>query len=507
MLPSQLQLENSIENLVDDAVKQIENVKTKLDLYKTSVKKTDKYIHTGEFSSRYFSSEPFYVWKNDEYKDTISKLLSGQKIVLRADVKKSAPDKDAIKFSVIDLHFKTNNKTLQSQMDNLLIGFDVMATHLGNSYYRYADKIYIITSDSQTISYSWETNAAGEPIRRNNVFDKIKEGDLMLSPYTLWELKIINSTRKVTFRDLEVYKDNVDLELSGYGSYVVRNENGFKFSPKAYSSVGKFDEVDICVDSEARNSSECTDMIGRMIRSAQLVEGYDGYMTNGAAPSLWSPLNYACNFLKMHIALNFVQFFINDEESTNVKVNSRLTTKQSTHLASGFTNRKIETAENSIGRVELARSEFMKHEENHRCNCINMDHTENFSFRDLGKSFLPNAEKEESSCFNQCLEVNCTLLLADVVARTVTGEKYDRAFEECLLSPKEKLQMRLNEFAVRSEDDARLNLCNLSRMTDDKESSWLNRVKNYAKSMLQYLGFNKNLGPDDFVEDIRNLFS
>ncbi|KAF8789764.1 hypothetical protein HNY73_007677 [Argiope bruennichi] len=505
MLPSQLQLENDFENLVDGAVKQIDSIKSKLDLYKTSVKKTDKYINTGEFSSRYMSTEPFYVWRNQEYRDTISKLLSGQEVVLRADVKNSAPDKEAIKFSVVELYFKTNNETMQSGINNVIKGFDIMVTHLGNSYYRYADKIYVITCDSQTILYSCEKNTAGEPVRKNMVFDKIKEGDLMLSPYTLWEIKMINSTRKVTFRDLDIYKDYVDIELSGYGSYVLSNVNGFKPADKEYRSVGKFDEVDICIDSEARNSSDCTDVIGRMIRSAHHVQGYDGYTTNGATPRLWSPINYACNFLKMHIAANFVQFFIDEVKHLNININGDLAVKPSTNLK-GI--EKISESSNAggskfVGNTLIKENEISKH------NCIVRGVSFNDCSRCFKKSFLLNATKERNGCFSlsDCLEVNSTLLLADVVTRKITENKYKRATEECLLSPKEKLQIRLENCAIRNDDDAKRHLHILSRMTDDSENSWLSGAKRYAKSIFQYFGLDKNSGPDEFVKDIRTLFA
>ncbi|GIX93758.1 uncharacterized protein CDAR_606301 [Caerostris darwini] len=189
MLPPQLELEKNIENLVSKAAKEVDNMKSKLDLYKTSVKKTDKYIHNGEFNSRYVSSEPFYVWNNQQHKSVISELLSGKTVVLKADVNNSAANKDAIKFSFIDLYFHSRNETIQSRINSTLKGFDVSATHLGNSYYRYDNKIYLITSESQSIVYSCEKNELGEPIRTNNVYDKIKNGDLMLSPYTLWEIK------------------------------------------------------------------------------------------------------------------------------------------------------------------------------------------------------------------------------------------------------------------------------------------------------------------------------
>ncbi|GFS60639.1 uncharacterized protein TNIN_366101 [Trichonephila inaurata madagascariensis] len=224
-LPSHLELEKSLENLAMKAITEIKNLKTKIGLYKISVTENDKSIQSSEFNSRYVSTEPFFVWKNEEHKNIISKLLSGKKVAVKSDVNYSASDKDAIKFTSIEFYFKSKDESLQPELNNVLNGFDVKATHMGNSYYRYKDKIYLITSNSQTISYSFEKNAIGEPIRKNNVFSKIKKGDLMLSPYTVWEIQITSSGGKISFQDLEIYKDQIDLELVGCGSYITTDTN------------------------------------------------------------------------------------------------------------------------------------------------------------------------------------------------------------------------------------------------------------------------------------------
>lgn len=81
----------------------------------------------------------------------------------------------------------------------------------------------MITSPSQTIEYTLEKNANGDPIYRNDVYKKLKRGDLMLSPYAMWKFKLINATDRFFFDRLEKYQDQVNLELIGHGSYVNRN--------------------------------------------------------------------------------------------------------------------------------------------------------------------------------------------------------------------------------------------------------------------------------------------
>ncbi|CAG8791116.1 24257_t:CDS:1, partial [Dentiscutata erythropus] len=44
-------------------------------------------------------------------------------------------------------------------------------------------------------------------------------GELMLSPYTMWKIKL-EPTDKADFSELNKYKKEVDLELVGRGKYI-----------------------------------------------------------------------------------------------------------------------------------------------------------------------------------------------------------------------------------------------------------------------------------------------
>jgi len=211
-----------IEDLASKAIEQIGHVIDKVKNYKTAVQGHDEYIHSGVFNGHHVSSHPFYIWKNEQHKDLISKLLSGQPIVVKADITASAPDKDAVKFNLIEINLKSANATRQQELNNTLKGFKVKATHLGNSYYRYDDQFYVISNPSQVIKYSFEKSATGVPMHSNHVYNKIKSGGLMLSPYAMWKFQLINLTNRITFKQLTMYKDEVDLELVGTGSYVTK---------------------------------------------------------------------------------------------------------------------------------------------------------------------------------------------------------------------------------------------------------------------------------------------
>lgn len=220
-LPGQFAVEGNLDNLVSQAQQEIEKIKHKLLEYKTSIQHQDRYIHNGQFNSDYVSTRPFFVFANANYSQMIGELFAGKEVLVKADILDSAPDKDAIKFSLIDIRFKIADNTTQSKLNEKLNGFKIRATHMGNSFYR-CEKFYSIPSQSQTIEYSFEKDKnTGEPLDQNYVYRKLKQGDLMLSPYTMWKLKLLNAT-SIPFADLAAFADKVDIELNGFGSYLAQ---------------------------------------------------------------------------------------------------------------------------------------------------------------------------------------------------------------------------------------------------------------------------------------------
>lgn len=217
-LPAALERENNFENLVEKSTQQLEKIILKITECNSSINQHDRFIMNGWFNNICDSSRPFYVWKNSMHKEAISKLLSGKKVVLKAEVTKS--DYDAIKFSEIGLSFSSDNKSLSLALHNKLKNFNVKAIHLGNSYYRFKNDIYVFTCQSQDIEFSYEKNENGNPVRTNNVYDKIKSGNIMLSPYAMWEFQLTNSANEAMFSALDEFKELVDLELVGFGSYI-----------------------------------------------------------------------------------------------------------------------------------------------------------------------------------------------------------------------------------------------------------------------------------------------
>jgi hypothetical protein len=222
-LPFQLELKSdTLQDLASKAIEQLDHVKSKVDEYKTAIQRHDAYIFDGAFDSSHDSTHPFYVWKNEENKELMSQLLSGKPIFVKADVTKSVPDKDAIKFNLLEINLKVANATRQEEVNGKLKSFKVKATHMGNSYYRYDGQIYILSSPSQEIQCSFERDPSGLPIHRNQVYNKIKAGDLMLSPFAMWNIQLVqlNNNNETLFNELAKFKDEVDLELVGRGRYI-----------------------------------------------------------------------------------------------------------------------------------------------------------------------------------------------------------------------------------------------------------------------------------------------
>ncbi|GBN84786.1 hypothetical protein AVEN_6331-1 [Araneus ventricosus] len=505
MLPSQLELDNNIENLVENAARQIEAINQKIALYDASIMKGDQYLECEEFSSRYVSTQPFFVWKDEEYRSSISNLLSGKEVVLKADVKESAPHKDAIKFSEIDFDLKLKNETAQPLLYETLKAFDIRATHLGNSYYRYANKISLITSDSVTISYSYEKNDDGIPIRSNGVYSRLKSGDLLLSPYTLWKLRIIKRTSKYSFQDLEKYKNEINVELSGLGSYVDTSEIGFA----EYKSFTMENNAILPLFKPKRAGlNECKRSKYRSARSVDGIAVDGDFMTNCASKGMSSPINFLGNFLKAYFVSNLVisinQAFFGGQTSvrsdcselsdectatrnigTAVVSNPTIKDTDATSAESDCIKERIEQKSDIIFDVNF----------NGNNNCL--------------KSFLLSDQKYRSNNHStQVPDLNCSLLLADIVTRTITGNRYKSPIDECLLSPPEVMLGKISDGVVRNESDVKQMLQrHLSEKEVEIPSSWFSKLNGYAKSMLQFLGLVGNVDTEEYVQDVRCLFA
>ena len=216
---------NSTNNLMFQVTEQIKTIHSKIQEYNSLITKNEAHIMKGDFNSEKTSSEPFYVWENSYHTSMMRNLLSGEEVVVNADINRGPDDKDAIKFNYAEFYFKTSNQTLQPELNRILNGFKMSATHMGNSHYRFNENFFTLTSSSIEIVYSLEKHTNGDPIHKNEVYSKLRAGDIILSPYAVWKLKLTHISGNTSFDVLsKIFRDKVNLELVGLGKYIEPNK-------------------------------------------------------------------------------------------------------------------------------------------------------------------------------------------------------------------------------------------------------------------------------------------
>ena len=161
-----------------------------LEKYKSSITEADKHVNNGRFTSDYRTTSPFYVWDNERFSEAIQDLLSGKTVQLLADVRESNPTKNAVKFNELNLRFKLRNSTDQEKFDEQLEHYRIIMTHSGSSYYRCKTDFYRITTGLVEFSFSFETDTQGNRVHMSESYRKLKDGDILLSPYTMWTLRL-----------------------------------------------------------------------------------------------------------------------------------------------------------------------------------------------------------------------------------------------------------------------------------------------------------------------------
>lgn len=222
VLPSYLDYGTDLGSLVSKAETQISHIQKKLDEYHNTAKRYHAYVGSGQFNSKFRTTKPFFVWDKKTYKDMISKLFSGEIVTTYADVTKSMPRYDAIKFTEIEFNFKAPDETTQTILTNVLKDFTIDVYHMGNSYYRSKDQVFLLTSTKQDFSYDLEKDSNGRYVHTSKAIEQIKNGDAMLSPYATWKIQLMHLSEEnpQAFYVLKQYAHLVDIELIGRGHYV-----------------------------------------------------------------------------------------------------------------------------------------------------------------------------------------------------------------------------------------------------------------------------------------------
>lgn len=75
------------------------------------------------------------------------------------------------------------------------------------------------------MSYFFENDeSSGEPIFAGGAYEFVKNVDITLSPYALWQISLTELEEGVSFADLLVFKDYVNLEMGGNCFYISKEK-------------------------------------------------------------------------------------------------------------------------------------------------------------------------------------------------------------------------------------------------------------------------------------------
>lgn len=179
---------------------------------------TDTVVWTGKFAASE-PNGPFYTWNYAEHGREIRDLFRGEPVFLFADVDRTSSAASAIKFNSIQLQITSNRPRIIAMLSEVLQGVRVEMRHSGLSYFRHEQKVYRMVNDNG-FSIHYRFKDQGElPEEFNMVFQKMRKGAFMLSPYTQWLFKLsvpADFIKKISDEDLA----SVEVHLIGEGQYV-----------------------------------------------------------------------------------------------------------------------------------------------------------------------------------------------------------------------------------------------------------------------------------------------
>lgn len=138
-----------------------------------------------------------------------------------------------MKFRTIELTFTSKNKTAEKKLNDLLkLAFSMQMFHMGDSYFRFHDKIYMLPSPLELFRYSFKRkDGSNEFVIQEGGYNKTRNGDFVLSPFATWEFQLLKNLNNeesvnVNWTDLQAFESYVDMNLIGEGFYI--NEQAWK---------------------------------------------------------------------------------------------------------------------------------------------------------------------------------------------------------------------------------------------------------------------------------------
>ena len=213
-----LRSEDNLKNAATIAQSKLKFLRKKLALEKvTIIEDHDEYVQTANFSFGQPEGS-IYVWKNNVHSEVLERLLSGAKVKLRPILFRNA-SVNAVKFNKIGLKFRAVDDIMQKQVNEAIRYIDVKMNHSGSNYYKCGERRYRITTKNlKELDFSLLNNAEGTPVRFNQAYAMIRDGDIVLSPYTEWSVKLYSVFGNML--SLSKFKGKVNLHLEAFGTYV-----------------------------------------------------------------------------------------------------------------------------------------------------------------------------------------------------------------------------------------------------------------------------------------------
>ncbi|KAJ6642714.1 hypothetical protein Bhyg_07668 [Pseudolycoriella hygida] len=219
-----VQDELSLREQVVMADKQLREIKDHITRYWSTIPEHDQFFYNGKFYSNEKVGGPFYMWTKEHHKKDIQALFKGDEIALFSDVRNSeqfVSYRKAIKFALIYLRFllEGNDEERKARFEDVLEYFVVNMYYTGVSYYEFQDQIYVINGDPINLSYGIKRDSQGEPEITSTSRDKLLKGDLLLSPFGLWTVRL-SADKKEAFTLIKEFVNDISLELAGSGMYI-----------------------------------------------------------------------------------------------------------------------------------------------------------------------------------------------------------------------------------------------------------------------------------------------
>jgi hypothetical protein len=174
---------------------------------------------------------PFYEWSSGNFPIAIKQLLKGHSVKFYADVNKY-DQFEAVKFNKIHVKIMIKSSSeLNETLNKLLEECFVELTYSDTSYFNYKNEIHKIESIglNQNFTFRYRYGHPNDRNHWNQVYKKIDKSEPMLSPYTLWDIRITPMKRdksETILRGINnVFEqisnqDDISIYLCGNGLYI-----------------------------------------------------------------------------------------------------------------------------------------------------------------------------------------------------------------------------------------------------------------------------------------------